>query len=124
MSGEEVARHERTRSHTKVVLKDYTSDSGVGDNGDEEISQLSWFYSGHSLDMETEGIKNSCVKQNAYSCAPLNDCPALRRIRFMMMFLRSQLRSQNDGLNQGISLSDDRFPALGTDFCFMTIKNS
>ena len=30
--------------------------------------------------------------------------------------LRSQLQSQNDGLNGGILLSDDRFPALGTDF--------
>ena len=32
----------------------------------------------------------------------------------MMMFLRSLLRLQNDGLNGGISLSDDRFPASGT----------
>ena len=39
-----------------------------------------------------------------------------------MIFLRSQL--QNDDLNGGISLSDDRFPASGTDFCFTTIKTA
>ena len=33
----------------------------------------------------------------------------------MTIFLQLQLRSQNDGLNGGISLCDDRFPASGTD---------
>ena len=59
-----------------------------------------------------------------YSSASLNDCPALRRIRFTMIFLLSQLRSQNNGLNGGISLSDDRFPASETNFRFTIIKNS
>ena len=59
-----------------------------------------------------------------YSCASLYDCPAIRQNHITTIFLRLQLRLQNDGLNGGISLSDDRFPASETDFRFTMIKNS
>ena len=53
--------------------------------------------------------------EQTYSGALLYDCSTLRRIRFTTIFLQSQLRLQNDGLNGGISLCDDRFPAWGTN---------
>ena len=59
-----------------------------------------------------------------YSSASLNNCPVLRQNRCTTIFLWSQLRLQNDGLNGGISFSDDWFPASGTHFRFTTIKNS
>ena len=42
---------------------------------------------------------------NIYSGALLYNCPALRRNRITTIFLRSQWRSQNDGLNRGFSLA-------------------
>ena len=50
-----------------------------------------------------------------FTIAPHYDETALRRNCITAIFLRLQLRSQNNGLNGVFSLCDDWFPASGTD---------
>ena len=50
-----------------------------------------------------------------YSGASHYERSVLRRNRFTLKVLQSQMRLQNDVSYGGISLCDDRFPASGTD---------